>query len=71
MRLNQQKNFFQVWATLKLESHIISVPIFGEVKYVCQPLVSGTITMGECTLVISSPKENNDCSFIFITEGTM
>ena len=43
--------FFQVWATLNLESHIISVPIFGELKYVGQPLVSGTITMGECTLV--------------------
>ncbi|XP_058941232.2 uncharacterized protein [Pocillopora verrucosa] len=35
-----------VWATLNLESHIISVPIFGELKYVGQPLVSGTITMG-------------------------
>ena len=63
--------FFQVWATLNPESHIISVPIFGGLKYVGQPLVSGTITMGECTLVISSPKENNNCSFIFITEGTM
>ena len=71
MRLNQQKIFFQVWATLNLESHIISVPIFGELKYVGQPLVSGTITMGECTLVISWHKENNDYSFIFITDGTM
>ena len=66
-----KKMFFQVWATLNLESHIISVPIFGELKYVGQPLVSGTITMGECTLVINWPKENNDYSFIFITEGTM
>ena len=71
MRLNQQKIFFQVWATLNLESQVISVPIFGGWKYVGQPLVSGTITMGECTLVSVDLRRTMIIHLYFITDGTM